>query len=59
MITLCVGESRGGVKLENRLKFVRFDSKICDAIDSKGQKIFEKFDKNQFEICSILIQLQL
>ena len=23
-----------------------FDSKICDSIDSKGQKIFEKFDEN-------------
>ena len=35
---------RGGVKLE----FVRnlFDSKICDSFDSKGQKIFEKFDEN-------------
>ena len=36
--------SRGGVKLE----FVRnsFDSIICDLIDSKGEKIFEKFDEN-------------
>ena len=34
-------EFRGGVKFE----FVRFDSKICDSIDSKGQKIFEKFDE--------------
>ena len=43
--------NRGGVRLE----FVRisFDSKICDWIDSKGQKIFEKFDENQFEIRSI------
>ena len=34
----------GGVKLD----FVPnlFDSKICDSIDSKGQKIFEKFDEN-------------
>ena len=29
-----------------RSKFVQFDSKICDSIDSKGQKIFEKFDEN-------------
>ena len=36
-----------------RSKFVRFDSKICDLIDSKGQIIFEKFDKNQFKIRSI------
>ena len=30
--------------------FVRnlFDSKIYDLIDSKGEKLFEKFDKNQF-----------
>ena len=27
-------------------KFVRFDLKTCDLIDSKGQKIFEKFDEN-------------
>ena len=32
--------------------FVRFDSKIYDAIDSKGEKYFG-FDKNQFEIRSI------
>ena len=39
--TLC---TRDGVKLE----FVRnlFDSKIYDSIDSKEQKIFEKFDEN-------------
>ena len=30
-------------------KFVRFDSKICDSIDSKGQKIFKKLDENKFE----------
>ena len=26
---------------------------FCNSIDSKGEKIFEKFDKNQFEIRSI------
>ena len=33
---------------QNRVhsKFVQFDSKICDSIDSKGQKILEKFDEN-------------
>ena len=36
-----------------RSKFVLFDSKICDSIDSKGQKIFEKFDENLFDIRSI------
>ena len=42
-------QTRGEVKS----KFVRFDSKICDLINSKGQKMFEKFDENQFEIRSI------
>ena len=32
---------------------IRFDSKIHNSNDLKGEKIFEKFDKNQFEICSI------
>ena len=36
-----------------RATFDRFDSKIYDSIDSKGEKKFEKFDKNQFEIRSI------
>ena len=27
-------------------KFVHFNSKICVLIDSKGQKIYEKFDEN-------------
>ena len=30
-----------------------FNSKIYDLIDSKGERYFEKFDKNQFEIRSI------
>ena len=34
-------------------KFIQLDSKICDIIDLKEQKIFEKFDKNQFQIRSI------
>ena len=33
-----------------RSQFVPFDSKICDLIDSREQKIFKKFDKNQFEV---------
>ena len=45
--TLC---TRDGVKLE----FVRnlFDSKICDSINSKEQKIFEKLDESQFKFDS-------
>ena len=30
----------------------KFDSKICNSIDSQEQKIFEKFDENQFELYS-------
>ena len=41
-------QDRGGVKLE----FVRFDSKICDLIDSKRQKIF----KNSIRINSKFIR---
>ena len=29
-----------------RSKFVWFDPKICDSLDSNGQEIFEKFDEN-------------
>ena len=36
-----------------RSQFVPFDLKICDLIDSREQKIFKKFDKNQFEISLI------
>ena len=43
--------NRGGVKFEFVLN--SFDSKICDSIDLKGQKIFEKFDENEYEILSI------
>ena len=45
----CQGWSQIGI----RSKFVRFDSKIDDSIDSKRQKKFEKFDNFQFEIRSI------
>ena len=31
--------------------------KIYDLIDSKGEKKFEKFDKNQFEIRSVRLHL--
>ena len=37
---------RGGCQIGIHSKFVQFDSKICDSIDSKGQKIFKKFDEN-------------
>ena len=37
-----VGSSQIGI----RSKFVQFDSKICDLIDSKGQQIFEKLDEH-------------
>ena len=33
-------------------KFVQFDSKICDSIDSQEQKTFEKFNENLFEFDS-------
>ena len=35
-----------GVWLGVESNWNSFDSKICDSIDSKGQKIFEKFDEN-------------
>ena len=37
-------------------KFVPLDSKIYYSIDLKGEKMSEKFDKNQFEICSIRLE---
>ena len=33
-----------------RLKLVRFDLKIYNSNDLKGETIFEKFDKNHFKI---------
>ena len=48
-----VGSNQGWSQTGIRSKFVRFDSKICDSIDSKRQKKFEKFDNFQFEIRSI------
>ena len=49
-------DSNYGVKFFRcwiRSKFVWIDLKIHDSIDSKGEKQFEKFNKNQFEIRSI------
>ena len=50
---MIIGVESNWNSFEIRSKFVRYDSKICDSIGSKGQKIFEKFDKNLFEIRSI------
>ena len=56
MIVLPVANNLDGLgwsQIGIRSKFIRFDSKICDSIDSKGQNIFEKFNENWFEIRSI------
>ena len=44
---------RGRCQIGIHSKYVQFDSKICGSIDSKGQKRFEKFDVDYFEIRSI------
>ena len=48
-----MGKHEGWNQIGICSNFVRFDSKICNSIDSKGKKIFKKFDENQFEIRSI------